>query len=82
MNVGYRQKLTKRVLNDPWHALAVPKTRGLRVKRLEVRLHDLAEDVIGGIAVAGGNKQFGDWEFIEVGMRALGPEYRHRVDWD
>lgn len=40
------------------------------------------KDVLGGIAVAGGNKQFGDWEFIEVGMRALGPEYRHRVDWD
>jgi uncharacterized protein GlcG (DUF336 family) len=40
------------------------------------------QDVVGGIAVAGGNGQFDDWQFAEVGFEALGPGYRHRVDWN
>jgi uncharacterized protein GlcG (DUF336 family) len=39
-------------------------------------------DVVGGIAVAGGNKMFDDWQFAEVGFQALGEGFRHRVDWD
>jgi hypothetical protein len=44
------QTLTKRVLNARGQALAVPKDRGLRSKAFEVRLHDLVETVLGGIA--------------------------------
>jgi uncharacterized protein GlcG (DUF336 family) len=40
------------------------------------------DEVLGGLAVAGGNKQFNDWQFAEVGIQALGPGYRHRIDWD
>ena len=40
------------------------------------------QDVVGAIAVAGGNETFNDWQFAEVGIQALGPGYRHRVDWD
>jgi uncharacterized protein GlcG (DUF336 family) len=39
-------------------------------------------DVLGGLAVAGGNRQFDDWQFAEIGFQALGEGYRHRVDWD
>lgn len=43
-------------------------------------LHD--KEVVGGIAVAGGNEHFNDWQFAEVAIQALGEGYRHRVDWD
>jgi uncharacterized protein GlcG (DUF336 family) len=38
--------------------------------------------VVGGFGVAGGNLQFSDEAFAEVGVQGLGPEFRHRVDWD
>lgn len=38
--------------------------------------------VLGAIAVAGGTQKMNDWFFVEFGLQALGPDYRHRVDWD
>jgi hypothetical protein len=38
--------------------------------------------VVGGLGVAGGNQQISDEAFAEIGMKGLGPEFRHRVDWD
>jgi uncharacterized protein GlcG (DUF336 family) len=38
--------------------------------------------VVGGFGVAGGNVQFTDEAFAEVGVQGLGSEFRHRVDWD
>ena len=38
--------------------------------------------VVGGFAVAGGNQQISDEAFAEIGITALGPDFRHRVDWD
>lgn len=39
-------------------------------------------DVVGGIGVAGGDAQVSDDEFAEVAIKALGEDFRHRVDWD
>ena len=38
--------------------------------------------VVGGLGVAGGNQQISDEAFAEIGMKGLGSEFRHRVDWD
>lgn len=38
--------------------------------------------VLGGVGVAGGNQQISDEAFAEIAVQALGPEFRHREDWD
>ena len=40
------------------------------------------KDVLGGIAVAGGNADFDDDAFSEVAIKALGEGFRHREDWE
>ncbi len=38
--------------------------------------------VVGGFGVAGGNTQIDDVAFAEMGIKALGDGFRHRIDWD
>jgi hypothetical protein len=42
------QELPELPLDESWHALALSQAGSLRKKRLEVRLHDLVEHVLGG----------------------------------
>jgi hypothetical protein len=44
------QEVPKLVLDAPGQALPIPQAGSLGAKRLEVRLHDLVETVLGGIA--------------------------------